>query len=392
MAHTYKVAKANGNGPLRRGIGMAIVMQASGIPGVDMGAASIKMNEDGSFNLLMGATDIGTGVGLAVSRGIVEAHGGKLQLLPTERGATFEIRLPLGEGATVPPAGNGAQAEPAAPVAHRRALVVDDEADIVAILSEILLRDGFSCDVAGSGREARALIERARAERLRYDAVLCDLRQLGGLELALAVDLDVELPAGGGLELQPRAAVGDDLGVEQQPAGGRVVDRGVVHAGRADELADDHALGAVDDERAAVGDERELAEVDLLLDHVLVPLDAVDLLARHQAQPRLERRGIREIALDALVHRVLRLADLVRDELELEQLAGVADGEHPAEDLLQALVPAPQGVHVHLEEVAEALELDFEQVGNPQIPLAVDLREALPILPACSLQGCRLSR
>lgn len=48
-------------GPLRRGLGMAIVMQASGIPGVDMGAASLKMNEDGSFNLLMGATDIGTG-------------------------------------------------------------------------------------------------------------------------------------------------------------------------------------------------------------------------------------------------------------------------------------------------------------------------------------------
>ena len=53
--------KRAGNGPLRRGVGMAIVCQASGIPGVDMGAASIKMNEDGSFNLLMGATDIGTG-------------------------------------------------------------------------------------------------------------------------------------------------------------------------------------------------------------------------------------------------------------------------------------------------------------------------------------------
>ncbi len=49
------------DGPVRRGLGMAIVMQASGIPGVDMGAASIKMNEDGSFNLLLGATDIGTG-------------------------------------------------------------------------------------------------------------------------------------------------------------------------------------------------------------------------------------------------------------------------------------------------------------------------------------------
>jgi len=50
-----------GQGPVRRGIGMACLMQASGIPGVDMGAASIKMNEDGSFNLLVGATDIGTG-------------------------------------------------------------------------------------------------------------------------------------------------------------------------------------------------------------------------------------------------------------------------------------------------------------------------------------------
>jgi putative selenate reductase molybdopterin-binding subunit len=46
---------------IRRGVGMAIVMQASGIPGVDMGAASLKMNEDASFNLLVGATDIGTG-------------------------------------------------------------------------------------------------------------------------------------------------------------------------------------------------------------------------------------------------------------------------------------------------------------------------------------------
>jgi two-component system NtrC family sensor kinase len=119
-------------------------------------------------------TGIGTGVGLAVSRGIVEAHGGKLQLLAAQRGAAFEIRLPLGEGATAPTAVNGAQAEPQPSVDRRRALVVDDEAGIAAILSEILLRDGFNCDIAGNGREARALIERVGAPR--YDAVLCDLR------------------------------------------------------------------------------------------------------------------------------------------------------------------------------------------------------------------------
>ena len=61
--------------PLRRGVGMAIVMQASGIPGVDMGAASIKMNEDGSFNLLMGATDIGTGADTMFCQVAAEALG-----------------------------------------------------------------------------------------------------------------------------------------------------------------------------------------------------------------------------------------------------------------------------------------------------------------------------
>jgi putative selenate reductase molybdopterin-binding subunit len=59
----------------RRGVGMAIVMQASGIPGVDMGAASIKMNEDGSFNLLMGATDIGTGSDTMFCQVAAEALG-----------------------------------------------------------------------------------------------------------------------------------------------------------------------------------------------------------------------------------------------------------------------------------------------------------------------------
>ncbi len=46
---------------LRRGVGMCTLMQGSSIPEIDMGAASLKMNEDGSFNLLVGATDLGTG-------------------------------------------------------------------------------------------------------------------------------------------------------------------------------------------------------------------------------------------------------------------------------------------------------------------------------------------
>ncbi len=44
-----------------RSVGMAIAMQGSGIPLIDMGAATIKLNDDGFYNLTIGATDIGQG-------------------------------------------------------------------------------------------------------------------------------------------------------------------------------------------------------------------------------------------------------------------------------------------------------------------------------------------
>lgn len=53
--------KATGKPYLTKGIGVAAVMQGTAIPYLDMGAASIKINDDGSFNLLIGATDLGTG-------------------------------------------------------------------------------------------------------------------------------------------------------------------------------------------------------------------------------------------------------------------------------------------------------------------------------------------
>lgn len=49
------------SGLVRKGIGFSIMIHGSGIAGLDMAAATIKMNDDGSFNLLVGATDIGTG-------------------------------------------------------------------------------------------------------------------------------------------------------------------------------------------------------------------------------------------------------------------------------------------------------------------------------------------
>lgn len=44
-----------------RGVGMAITMQGSGISGLDTATATIKLNDDGYYTLMIGATDMGTG-------------------------------------------------------------------------------------------------------------------------------------------------------------------------------------------------------------------------------------------------------------------------------------------------------------------------------------------
>jgi putative selenate reductase molybdopterin-binding subunit len=60
---------------LRRGVGVALVMQGTAIPYLDMGGASIKMNDDGSFNLLIGATDLGTGSDTVLAQMAAEVLG-----------------------------------------------------------------------------------------------------------------------------------------------------------------------------------------------------------------------------------------------------------------------------------------------------------------------------
>jgi putative selenate reductase molybdopterin-binding subunit len=64
-----------GTSAKRKGIGVAMVMQGTAIPYLDMGGASIKMNDDGSFNLLVGATDLGTGSDTVLAQMAAEVLG-----------------------------------------------------------------------------------------------------------------------------------------------------------------------------------------------------------------------------------------------------------------------------------------------------------------------------
>ncbi|HEX5079297.1 MAG TPA: PAS domain S-box protein [Geminicoccaceae bacterium] len=110
----------------------------------------------------------GTGIGLAVCRGVVEAHDGTITAdVAPGGGAAFVVTLPI-----VGPV--GAASRPAAPAGRAgrsgRVLVVDDEADIRHMLAEILAADGHVVEQAANGRQA--------LERLRdgpFDLVISDL-------------------------------------------------------------------------------------------------------------------------------------------------------------------------------------------------------------------------
>ena len=115
------------------------------------------------------AIGIGTGVGLAVSSGIVEAHGGSLRVdCPAAGGAVFTIALPVDVGATT---AAHAVAPGEADASHRKILIVDDELEIRETLADILTGAEHRVVTVGSGREA---LTRMAGEQ--FDLILTDIR------------------------------------------------------------------------------------------------------------------------------------------------------------------------------------------------------------------------
>jgi PAS domain S-box-containing protein len=126
---------------------------------------------------------IGLGVGLAVSLGIVEAHGGTLSVdCPAEGGAVFTITLPVGNvRAIIPEDGTPSTAS----ATQRTILIVDDEAEIRDTLAEILTGAQHRVVTVASGREA---LERMALEQ--FDVILTDIRMpdLDGRALYLEIE------------------------------------------------------------------------------------------------------------------------------------------------------------------------------------------------------------
>ena len=196
--------------------------------------------------------------------------------------------------------------------------------------------------------------------------------------LAPAVHVDPDLVVRVELELEPRAAVRDDAdGIERRAVG---VQRALgADARRAVQLRDDHALGAVDHERAGLAHERDLAHVDPLAAGLLAVLEEeLDVErggVRHALAQREQRVVLRLDRLRAVVRAPgLRGAEAVLEEVQHVVPVVALDREDALEDPLQADVGALLRGDVLLEELLVGLGLDFDLVGRGKdgLELAVD--------------------
>jgi PAS domain S-box-containing protein len=123
----------------------------------------------------------GLGLGLAISRSLVQMHGGKI-LAESEgrnRGATFLIELPLMTAQIPAETGHPADARQPSPrlpmsAPLRRLLIIEDHAPTRNTLKNLLTRRHFEVLAAGSAAEARELARMQRPDLVVSDIGLPD--------------------------------------------------------------------------------------------------------------------------------------------------------------------------------------------------------------------------
>jgi CheY-like chemotaxis protein/two-component sensor histidine kinase len=154
---------------------------------------------------------VGTGIGLSISKSIVERHKGKIWFEEAQpSGARFVVELPVPTGASQ----NAETAQAAANADLRRALIIDDEPDVAGSLADILELMGLRSEIVSAWTSAGDIMR-----GIEPDIVFSDLRMPGKSGVAIYRELLAERP---GLARRFVLVTGDMIGaraeIENLPA------------------------------------------------------------------------------------------------------------------------------------------------------------------------------
>jgi CheY-like chemotaxis protein len=129
-------------------------------------------------------SDGGLGIGLALSRGLIELHGGRLEARSAGlgQGSEFVVRMP--GSVHVQPAPSAPSLAAEAPQRRRRVLVADDNVDAGESLAMLLRLDGHDVELATNGPQALELFERMKPEIAILDI---GMPGLNGYEVAMRI-------------------------------------------------------------------------------------------------------------------------------------------------------------------------------------------------------------
>jgi chemotaxis methyl-accepting protein methylase/signal transduction histidine kinase len=161
---------------------LVIYVRDNGV-GLDTAAQATVFDMFTRIESEVGRAEGGLGIGLALARGLIELHGGRIEASSAgpNQGSEFTIYLPRTLIVEEPLSASGNGRDIANPTEPRRILVADDNRDSAETLSMLLQLSGHDVLVAHSGTEALEIAKRSRPDIGIFDIGMPDLT---GYELA----------------------------------------------------------------------------------------------------------------------------------------------------------------------------------------------------------------